>query len=196
MGGDFFFPSQQMMLYLPVAPPRSGEPCSGSYWFRGHVAYMFGLTLWINAKRILELGTGWTPEQSEAMAAFLPALSITGGHLTTIDIKDCTQAKSKVAALGMDDYVTFIQGDDRTVEVEGPFDLVFLDSSKEAGHAKDELARFGPMLRPGGYFVCHDTQDPQYIGYRDAVLHWAESNDWPWEEYTHGCGLFVMRRPP
>ncbi len=182
------------MMYLPVGE-GSGEPCNGPRWLKGHLAYLFALTLWVGAKRILELGTGYFPEQSEAMAAFLPALVATDGHLTTIDIEDCKHAKNRVADLGMEDRVTFIQGDDRVVDVEGPFDLIFLDSSKEADHGKEELARFGPMLRPGGYLVSHDTQVAHYPGYRDAILAWAENNGWPWKEYTHSCGLFIMRRP-
>ena len=194
MTEDFFFPPQELMLRIPVHE-ADGMPCSPPNWLKGHIAYLFGLGLWARSKRILELGTGYYPEQSEAMAAFLPIIASTDGHLVTIDIEDCVYAKNKVASLGMSDRVTFIKGDDCVVDVEGPFDLIFLDSSKEASHAKKELARFGPMLLPGGYLVSHDTQVDHYPGYRDTVLAWAEENGWPWKEYIHSCGLFVVRRP-
>lgn len=186
MTDDIFFPPQHLMENLWT---------KGGPWLGGHLCYLFAVSIYLRAKEVLELGTGYPPIGNESMLAFLPALAFTGGRLVTIDLVDCVDAKKAVENADMKEHVVFLQGDDLTIDVEGPFDLIFLDSSKEANHTEEELKRFGPMLRPGGHFVCHDTADAQYVGYRDVIVRWAEENGWPWREYTHSYGLFVMRRP-
>ena len=98
------------------------------------------------ARRILELGTlaGYS---TLWLARALPP----GGELVTVDL-DAEVARRNLAG---DPRITVIEGDARTVALEGTFDFVFLDAEKR--HNAAYLERVLPHTRPGSVIVADNV---------------------------------------
>ena len=106
------------------------------------------------ARRILELGT-FTGYSTVSMAAALPA----DGRLVTCDVNPETSeiARRYVAESGHADKVDFRLGPalDALAELEGPFDLVFIDADKPNYVNYYEAAL--PKLADGGLIVADNV---------------------------------------
>lgn len=103
-----------------------------------------------NARHVIELGT----RTGVSTIAWLHALNITNGCLTSIDI-------DPRPPIGDHDHWTFIQGNDCDQGVYDrcePADIVFIDTSHHYRHTLAELRRWVGKVRPGGWIVCHDTE--------------------------------------
>jgi predicted O-methyltransferase YrrM len=106
------------------------------------------------ARRVLEIGTftGWS---SIAMASALPA----GGELISCDVNAETTAIARRYAeeAGVADRIEYRLGPalDSLAELEGPFDLVFIDADKSGyvGYYEAVL----PKLAPGGLIMADNT---------------------------------------
>jgi caffeoyl-CoA O-methyltransferase len=106
------------------------------------------------ASRILEIGT-FTGYSAIAMAEALPA----GGKLTTLEIdpEHAAVATSLVEAAGVADRVEIVLGPaiESLRELEGPFDLVFIDADKPS--YPDYFEAVVPLVRPGGLIVADNV---------------------------------------
>jgi len=83
-------------------------------------------------------------------------------------------------------------------------DLLFIDSSHAYDHTRQELAMYGPKVRPGGVIVLHDTQNehpedmnpaipPQdAFPVRRAMIEYAETHGYVWDEDPASWGLGVV----
>lgn len=109
----------------------------------------------IQAKRVLELGTGlgystiWLGE----------ALRTTGGKLISVenDAKMHSQAQGNVAAVGLSSIVELVLGDAPSVveTLKGPFDLILQDSGKSLYPVL--LERCIELTRDYGVIVADDA---------------------------------------
>ena len=113
------------------------------------------LTATTGAKRVLEIGGA-----SGYSAIWIGlGLRATGGRLTTIEY-DATRAKelaANVRRAGLADIVTVVSGDafEQIPQIEGTFDLVFLDAWKKDYKAFFEMVF--PRIDSGGLFVAHNV---------------------------------------
>jgi predicted O-methyltransferase YrrM len=98
------------------------------------------------ARRILELGT-LAGHSTLWLARALPG----DGELVTVDL-DTTVAARNLAG---DARITIVEADARSVELEGVFDLVFLDADKR--HNAAYLERVLPHTRPGTVIVADNV---------------------------------------
>lgn len=101
-----------------------------------------------HAKRIVEVGTSY----GFSGLWWTAALSVTGGHLDTIDISEKKFTSSKVTFVeaGVAQYVTNHLGDANQVlaGMDGPIDLLFLDADKPNCRRYFDL--MWPKVRVGG----------------------------------------------
>jgi caffeoyl-CoA O-methyltransferase len=117
-------------------------------------AFLSFLVFMTRAERVLELGTftGWS---SIAMARALPP----GGRLVTCDVNEETTAVARRYAeeAGVADRIDFRVGPglDTLAELEGPFDLAFIDADKE-GYV-DYYEAILPKLAPDGLIAADNT---------------------------------------
>ena len=117
-------------------------------------AFLSFLVTMTNAKRVLEVGTftGWS---SIAMARALPP----GGSIVTCDVNEETTAVARRYAeeAGVADRVEYRIGPalDSLAEVDGPFDLVFIDADKD-GYV-DYYEAVLPKLAEGGLIMADNT---------------------------------------
>jgi len=112
------------------------------------------LALSIGARRILEIGTlgGYS---AIWMARALPA----GGKLVSLEIdpRNAEVAGRNIARAGLSDRVEILVGPaiSRLPDLQGPFDLAFIDADKESNAAYfDHAVR---LSRPGGVIVVDNV---------------------------------------
>jgi predicted O-methyltransferase YrrM len=93
---------------------------------------------------------------------FSPALSKTGGHLTTFDIDKgrFKMARNNFKKAGVDGIVTQVLGDahKEVARLKDPIDLLFIDADKQ-GYL-DYLTKLLPLVCPGGLIVAHNMASP------------------------------------
>ncbi|HEX3795133.1 MAG TPA: O-methyltransferase [Acidimicrobiales bacterium] len=106
------------------------------------------------ATSVLEIGT-FTGYSSIAMAAGLP----TGGSIISLelDAHHATTARGNIAVAGCESQVSVIEGPALVslAELQGPFDLVFIDADKVSYDAYFEAVL--PKLAPHGLIVLDNT---------------------------------------
>ena len=114
-----------------------------------------GFLVWaLRARRVLELGT-FTGYSSICMAAALPA----GGWIVTLDVNEETTeiARRYATEAGVVDRIDYRVGpaSETIRELDGPFDLVFIDADKEGYVDYYEAAL--PRLADGGLIVADNV---------------------------------------
>lgn len=112
------------------------------------------LSSMLSAQSILELGT-FTGYGTACLASGLAP----GGKVITIEGQPevLTLAKSSLESMGLDHLVQFIEGDIIEVlpDLQGPFDLIFLDAKKSDYPTYWEL--LVERLKPGGLLVADNV---------------------------------------
>lgn len=100
-----------------------------------------------NVKHILEVGTAIGYSGLHMLSVFDDL------HLTTIEMNEDSfnLADKNFKEYGVSDRVKNILGDAKEVEIEGTFDMIFIDASK--GNNLLFLEKFKSLLRPGGMIV-------------------------------------------
>ena len=115
------------------------------------LGWLVGLS---QARRVLEIGT-FTGYSSISMALALPE----GGRITTLDVNDETTAAARRYAeeAGVADRIDHRVGPaiEALHELEGPFDLVFIDADKES--YVDYYEAVLPKLSERGFIVADNV---------------------------------------
>lgn len=105
-----------------------------------------------NAKRILEVG-------SAIGYSAIRMSKATGGEVTTIELSDemADIAEENIKKAGLSDKITLIRGDGREVipEIEGEFDLIFIDAAK--GQYQEFFNEAKRLLKVGGILVSDNV---------------------------------------
>lgn len=115
--------------------------------------FLLQLALLSNARRVLEIGSGF----GYSAAWFLQANQELEVICTDSSPLNRERGLEFLARLGVAERADFRVGDALSItsEVEGPFDIIFCDMDKSAYPAAFELAL--PKLRRGGLFVADNT---------------------------------------
>ena len=107
------------------------------------------------------------------------ALSKTGGRLTTIEIDEgrYRQALENFEAAGLSDYIDARLADahELVLNLEGPFDFVFLDADKD-WYARYFDAVF-PKLEVGGCFTAHNVSGRRMGGINEFLERLENTED-------------------
>jgi predicted O-methyltransferase YrrM len=152
-----------------------------------HLATIWMLAVEHGFQRVLELGT----RKGESTTALLLAAKQNNGHVTSIDIDACLDARQAVEKLNLSDYWTFMQHDDLQVEWTEPIDLLFIDTSHTYEQTLKELEKFEPHVREGGTIIMHDiVADPPV---HDAIMHYITGrNGLRLYRYINNNGLAII----
>ena len=157
-----------------------------------HLATLFFLTIEFDLKRTLELGV----RDGKSTIALTEASSKIGGHVWSIDINSCNDAKQKVDSLNLGKYWTFIQGDDITIgqKWDKKIDHIFIDTSHSYNHTLQELKIFGKFLEPNGFITFHDTRT--FPGILKAIQDFMGSNKGKYRFYNYfnNNGFAILRK--
>jgi predicted O-methyltransferase YrrM len=129
-------------------------------------AFLYGLVQDLGAARIVEIGRfkgGSTFIMANAMS---PGSSLVSYDLH-VALRDDLQGpdldrelEAALGRYGLTDRVRLVVGDSRTVDLPEPgVDLLFVDGDHTYEGAAGDLARWSPLVRPGGHVVLHDAVD-------------------------------------
>lgn len=159
---------------------------------RGHLARLRDLVVELDAQVVIELGV----RTGRSTTALLAGVERTGGLLWSCDVVNVVAGMA-----GLDGVVVehpqweFVHGDDLAVVARAPrpADLVFIDTSHEYEHTRDELAAYAPLVRPGGCVVLHDTND-EWPAAQRAIFEWVDGLTVRprLEVHNHDNGLSVI----
>jgi predicted O-methyltransferase YrrM len=152
-----------------------------------HLVTLRLLTEQMNLRRVLELGV----RSGQSTIALLEACKAIGGHVTSVDIEDCPDARNVVSTEGYDDMWHFVISDDLSLNWETPIDHLFIDTSHAYEQTWCELVKYEPFVEPGGVISLHDTIS--FPGVRRAVEEYIRGRrDLKWYNYAHNHGLGVI----
>ena len=133
---------------------RAGFPSWGMMVGRQEGRFLEMLVFAAQATRVLEIGT-FTGYSSIAMAAGLGP----GGSIISLeaDAHHAVTARGNIAAAGYESRISVIEGPAITTleQLQGPFDLVFIDADKVSYDAYFEATL--PKLAPHGLIVIDNT---------------------------------------
>jgi cephalosporin hydroxylase len=159
-------------------------------WWKGRRILKSPTDLWMyceimqktQATHIIETGTyeGGSAEFLHDMGC---ALLGQPPQILTIDIAPRQEPSAKIK---------FLRGDSTKVPLPwDPVDMVILDSDHSYQHVSDELYRFGPLVRKGGYLIVEDSA-ADYVdgGPAKAIKHFLDGNPgWQVDRNCERLGL-------
>ena len=126
----------------------------------------------------------------------LEAVAKIGGHMWSIDINPCLEAKKKITEYGLDKYWTFIQGDDKEIALnwDQAIQHLFIDTLHTYRQAYTELRLYEPHVVRGGFISLHDTRT--YPEVFRAIWDFVSNKPKSFRLYNflHCNGLTVMRK--
>lgn len=152
-----------------------------------HLITLYMLTVQMNLKNILELGT----RTGESTITFLYAAKQIKGNVTSVDIDDCVEARKQVEENRLSEFWSFIQANDLELKWESPISHLFIDTSHTYKQTLDELTKFEPLVTNGGLITMHDSV--AYPEVKQATLDYFKNRkDISMYEYVHCNGLLVI----
>lgn len=142
-----------------------------------HLSFIFEESLRNNPSTIVELGV----RGGVSSRIFRKASEICGSDLISVDLQNCSDA------LDYEGWY-FVQKDDlefarefkewsRENGVKGDVDVLFIDTSHEYEHTKEEIERWFPHLASDGIVFFHDTNLSGFYFREDGSVGKAWDND-------------------
>ena len=169
-----------------------------------HLNTLYMLTIELNLKNVLELGTQF----GNSTIVLLYATKEIGGKVTTVDIDPCNHARKKINELGLSEFCNFIQSDDTKIDWSEPIDHLFIDSNHSYNHVTKQLKKYEPFLRKGGIITLHDIVMHDFdiegnpiekTSGKNSVMKAIENfidgrNDLKFYKYLNCNGLGIIRK--
>ena len=141
-------------LAAVYASTKEDFPAWGMMVGRQEGRFLELLVFATQATRVLEIGT-FTGYSSIAMVAGLPE----GGSIISLEVDPhhATVARGNIAAAGYESQISVIEGPALATlaQLQGPYDLVFIDADKEGYDAYFEAVL--PKLAPHGLIAADNT---------------------------------------
>lgn len=171
-----------------------------------HLLTLHALTVSLKAKKILELGV----RDGNSTLAFLLGLSVTEGHLTSVDINETPLLREKFNTFKnwnytISDSLVFLKNH----KPETPYDIVFIDDWHDGEHVSKELNYIENFITPSSLILlhdamCHNTQ-PKYHLFLDTggefsnggpykALSNLDKNKWEFSTIPVNNGLTILRK--
>lgn len=139
---------------------------------------LYNIPVQMKAQTIVELGAG------QSTFALCAAVNKTAGQFYSIDLYKSARDRLWEGNHGMmlDDEPRyhFIQGNDMEIvkSWDKPIDFLFIDTSHQYEHTKQELEAWTPYVVGGGIIMMHDTghESEDMKGCRRALDEFVEKN--------------------
>ncbi|OHB24572.1 MAG: hypothetical protein A2542_03170 [Parcubacteria group bacterium RIFOXYD2_FULL_52_8] len=122
--------------------------------FSRHYLLLYTLVLGLEAKKVLEFGSGFSS------IVILEALRHTGGRLISTDMRPVSNTGMSPEEIAEHPEWTYLEGNSLTtipVLKETGFDLVLHDGSHEWRVVLRDLKRIIPRMKQDGLILVHDT---------------------------------------
>ena len=177
-----------------------------------HLVTMFGIALQMRTKKVLELGVRF----GDTTEPLLTAVSILGGHLTSVDIKPTsfnppTQLKDHWSFI-KSDAITFLKEAQKN---KSYYDLIYIDDWHAYEHVKKELELIDKITDKKSIILLHDLMAFSDTNGRTAEYHdcmdgemgteWSQGgptravleldkDKWEWVTIPINNGLTILRK--
>jgi predicted O-methyltransferase YrrM len=144
-----------------------------------HLGLLFYFTTDANPKLIVELGT----RGGDSTRTLLAAASINRATVLSIDIDDCKDidvphpdlwnfVRSDDIAFGASDFCNWCVSH----SIDPVIDVIFIDTSHEYEHTKNEIDVWSKYLSPDGVMMFHDTNMKVVYGRTDGSISYGWDN--------------------
>ena len=150
---------------------------------------LYALVVLNKYQKVVETGT----DVGDLTRILSTALQATQGQLLSLDLKPV----GSWAAEWPVKNVQFQQGDSRTAQVAGEFDLLVLDAQGDAKDlaalVREQLDRLGVWVKVGGKVViCRPYHQTYGQTVRETVEEWAKRQGLCWTVYPQGQGMLII----
>lgn len=153
-----------------------------------HLEYLYNTVIEMRPRLILELGV----RGGESTRAFAQACqdieleSGSGPKFISVDIMDYSRV------CNYPNWI-FIQGDDRSFQIQSQLDILFIDTSHEYAHTIQELQLYGDKISAGGKIIMHDTAMKEVY---DAIEYFQKTSPikFSFENKPNCNGLATLTR--
>lgn len=172
-----------------------------------HLLTMFGIAIGVRAKKILELGV----RDGNSTRALVAAAFLTGGKLTSVDIKPTNFRPPEFMGNSWDfweaDAIKFLE---LAIEQGSSYELILVDDNHQYPHVKRELELMSHLVGPSSVVLLHDLMAnghaPDYFEPRDHKDgEWAGGgpcravrelslDKWEWATIPVNNGLTILRQ--
>lgn len=171
----------------------------------GHMLTLFSLVLSLKARRVLELGV----RDGNTTRPLLKAAALTGGTLTSVDVRRTSGASSLEGSPGwryvISDSLAFLRG----LSPMERFDLVFVDDWHDGLHVAEELRLLERHVTRSSLVLLHDTMCwhtvPEYNLHKGgsgefgnggpfAAVLGLDKSKWEYSTIPACHGLTILRR--
>lgn len=102
------------------------------------------------------IGVGWTEPKAAEQRADVNYGKSGKAVVTSIDPNPCSEAEALIEQAGLDGHVDYRNVRSEAFTPSCPIDLLFIDGRHDVAGVRDDVNRFVPWVRPGGYFILHD----------------------------------------
>lgn len=96
--------------------------------------------------------------------ALLLAADKMDGHVYSMDIDPCAQARMFIRDVGLSHRHTFMQGDSKTLDFPVGLDVLFIDGDHSYDGVKGDYTRHINSMKDGGVVFFHDTCSVPDVG--------------------------------
>lgn len=173
-----------------------GDSSVGDDMYR-EVPILYAETVKLKAKKIIDLGV----HHGLSTRAFLIACVETGGHVWSVDVRDCSFARQTIEAWGLSDMWTFtVMNDLEYIKTwdQGLVDIVMIDTVHFYMQTLKELEAYAPIVRSGGLIFLHDTIPANsQIKVSEAITEFLKRHLDEYDYYNHqtkyGLGRLTKR---
>ena len=156
-----------------------------------HLTFLYFIVKEMNLKNVLELGV----YRGYSTRALLQAVVEIDGKMTSVDVLYLPKIQSWVKNKGFGMYWTFIQNNDLLINWKEKIDLLFIDTSHELQHTKNELLKFVPFVKHGGYIIMHDFNHPKHLKAINQASdeYFTGKEGYEFYRFYHNNGLLVIK---
>ncbi|MBI2889843.1 MAG: class I SAM-dependent methyltransferase [Nitrospirae bacterium] len=157
-----------------------------------HLPTLAMLTVEHRLTRVVELGV----RRGASTLVLLESVARLGGHVTSVDVDPCEDARSHVESAGLGRFWTFLQGEDTSPEVLGQtpqaIDHLLIDTCHLYEQTRREFEAYLPKVRPNGFITLHDTE---MAGVVRAISELLEANpSYRYYNYFNSHGFGIIRK--
>lgn len=158
-----------------------------------HLLTLYGLVVSMGAKTIVEIGAG------QSTFVLTAAAKATGGQFYSVDLEKESRNRLFPEAPDIDGEKEyhFIKGNSLEVDWDKEIDFLFIDSGHTYQLTLDEMKKFAPFVRSGGFILMHDTAEFNnvFADCRRAMLDFLQETGWKFKTMNNQAGLTIIKKP-
>lgn len=160
-----------------------------------HLMTLYSLAIMSKAKTILEIGAG------QSTFALTAAANENEGEFYSIDLGPDAHLRlfpEGEGVLEKEPRYHPIAGNSMDIEWDKPVDFFFLDSGHTYQLTLDELRKYTPFVKSGGWIICHDTGEfynEAFADCRRAMIVFINEVGWKFRTMNCQSGFTMIRKP-